>query len=79
VEQELKFQAPTPTLKCLTPAPERFGPLQSKRHCIIYTTRLPNKLRLWNRNPNFRLRPSIIAWAQAPHYWLQQTHGLIVT
>ena len=33
-----------------------FGPSKIKNHCIIFTTRLPRKLCLWNWNPNFRLR-----------------------
>jgi len=46
VEPELKF-----------PAPERFGPLKTKHLCNICTTCLPQKLRLWKRNPNVRLWP----------------------
>ena len=44
--------------------------LQIESHCVICTTRLPHKLGLWNRNPNFRFRPQLqwsgIAWAPAP-------------
>jgi len=29
---------------------------KSEKRCIIYITRLPQKLYLWNPNPNFRLR-----------------------
>ena len=42
--------------KILAPAPERFGPLKTKNHCIICATRFPHKMRLWNWRPNFRLR-----------------------
>jgi len=33
------------------------GPLQIENHCIVCTTDLHLKLGLWNRNPDFRLRP----------------------
>jgi len=42
--------------KFLAPAPERFGPLKTKKPFYIGPSHLPNKLCLWNRNPNFRLR-----------------------
>jgi len=58
--RHLNFLAPAPISKYfLVLAPERFGPLKTKNHWIICTTRLPNmpnKLCLLNRNPNFRLR-----------------------
>ena len=31
--------------------------IKTKNHCIVCKTRLLNKLCLWNRNPNSRLRP----------------------
>ena len=40
----------------LAPAPERSGPFNTKNHCIVCVTRLPHKLCLCNRNPNFSLR-----------------------
>jgi len=43
----------------LAPAPERFGPLKTKNHCINCTRRFPRKVCLWNRNTNFRLWPKI--------------------
>jgi len=43
-------------LKFLAPIPKRFGPLETKNHCIICTIGLFHKLCLLNGNSNFRLR-----------------------
>jgi len=57
-------------LEVLGPTPERVGPLKVKNHCVICTTRLPNKLCLWNRNPNSRLQlqPSKLSSAPQPSW-----------
>jgi len=42
--------------KLLARVPEQFGSKYHKKHHSMCITRLPHKLSLWNRNPNFRLR-----------------------
>jgi len=40
--------------KFLALAPERFGPVKTKNHCIICTNRLPNKLMSVGLEPKFQ-------------------------
>jgi len=42
--------------KFLTAAPEWFGPLKNKNHCIVCTIGLLHQIRLLNGNSNFRLQ-----------------------
>jgi len=59
VEPKLKFRAPAPAqgIQNFFPlAPEQFGPLKTKKHCIICTSGLLYQICLLNRNSNFRLR-----------------------
>ena len=56
--RHLNFLAPAPISKYfLVLAPERFGPLKTKNHCITCITRLRHKKCLRNRNQSLRLRP----------------------
>jgi len=52
----LKLEHRLQPLKFLALAEERFGPLQTKKHCIIYRIGLFQKLCLLNRNSKFRFR-----------------------
>ena len=62
----LRTKAVEPVLIFL--APEQFDPKNQKKHCIICIARLPHKLALWIRNPNFRLRlRKLLALALAIH------------
>ena len=53
--------------KISAPSFRRFGPLKTENHRHICAIRLPNKLFLWNLNPNFRLRLHYTNFFPASH------------
>jgi len=75
VEPKLKFRALAPAPKFLAPAPEQFGALKTKNHCIICTVGLLYKIRLLNGNSKILGSGSIIQniLAPAPQPWLERT------